>query len=180
MNPNDIPIYPPRANAPAPVVLQPTQADVPGLVEMVNLYARRGDLLPRSEESIRATLGDWVMAKIDAAPDGSGGHIIACGSLLRYTSQLAEVRSLAVADGLQGSGIGRRIVEALMAEARQRHIPTLFALTRAVGFFQKLGFTITDKEYFPQKVWNDCAICPLKEACDETAVVIQLAMNNEQ
>ena len=152
-------------------ISKPTEADLAGLVALVNAYARRGDLLPRTPEAIRASLADWVIGK-------RGDEVVACGSLLLYTAVLAEVRSLAVADSVQGLGVGRQIVENLIAEAHQRQIPTLFALTRAVPFFLRLGFTITDKALFPQKVWNDCAICPLKDACDETAVV--LAMNNEQ
>ena len=61
-------------------------------------------------------------------------------------------------------------------EGRRRGIPTLFALTRAVPFFEKMGFSITEKERFPQKVWNDCNICPLKEMCDETAMVLELVV----
>ncbi len=156
-------------------ILKPQEADLPGLVALVNTYARRGDLLPRSEESIRRTLPNWNIAKVDAGPDGRGGRVVACGSLLFYSSILAEVRSLAVADEVQGMGLGRQIVEALIAEGRTLGVATLFALTRAVPFFERLGFSITDTSFFPQKVWNDCAICPLKDACDETAVVLELA-----
>lgn len=152
---------------PTPYVVKPTPADVPGLTALVNAFARRGDLLPRSEEAIRASLSTWVIGKV-------GDTIIGCGSLLLYTPVLAEVRSLAVAPAAQGTGLGRKIVEALIEEARTQEIPTLFALTRAVPFFLRLGFTITDKEQFPQKVWNDCAICPLKNNCDETAVVLNV------
>ncbi len=159
------------SNEQSVTISKPTAGDVTGLVDLVNTYARRGDLLPRTPEAIQASLADWVIGK-------RGEEVVACGSLLLYTAVLAEVRSLAVADSVQGLGLGRQIVEALIAEARQRQIPTLFALTRAVPFFLRLGFTITDKAYFPQKVWNDCAICPLKDACDETAVV--LTMSNEQ
>ncbi len=47
----------------------------------------------------------------------------------------------------------------------------VFALTRAVPFFEKQGFIITDKDNFPEKVWRDCMICPVRHACDEVAVV---------
>lgn len=154
-----------------PVVVQPTEADLPSLVALVNAYARRGDLLPRSEESIRSTLNDWIIGKV-------GDQVIACGSLLMYSPTLAEVRSLAVADAAQGTGLGRKVVDALLVEAQAREISTVFALTRVVGFFQRMGFVITEKEFFPQKVWNDCSICPLKDNCDETAVVKQLVSSN--
>ncbi|HMP42359.1 MAG TPA: hypothetical protein PKA05_18420, partial [Roseiflexaceae bacterium] len=58
--------------------------------------------------------------------------------------------------------------------ARTRGFPTIFALTRAVGFFTKLGFVVTGNERFPEKVWRDCVLCPLRDRCDETAVVLEL------
>jgi amino-acid N-acetyltransferase len=87
---------------------------------------------------------------------------------------LVEVRSLAVLPVFRSYGLGRKIVLALVERARQRGIPTVFALTRAVAFFERLGFSVTNKERFPEKVWRDCAICPLQHACDETAVVLEI------
>jgi amino-acid N-acetyltransferase len=146
-----------------------TTADVATIALLVNAYARRGDLLPRTPDAIAATVDDWVVARL-------GGRVIACGSLLPYTAALAEVRSLAVAENAQGLGLGRQIVGALIDEGRRRGIPTLFALTRAVPFFQKMGFSVTEKERFPQKVWTDCQACPLMEMCDETAMVLELVI----
>jgi len=137
-------------------------------LRLINDHARRGDLLPRSAISIRETLVDWLVAE---DPDGT---LVACVSLLFYTPVLAEVRSLAVADSVKGKGYGRLLVRALIEQARLRGVPTLFALTRAVGFFEKVGFTVTRKERFPQKVWRDCVICPIQAHCDETAVMLEL------
>lgn len=145
-----------------------TEPDIPAILALVNEHVRRGDLLPRTAESIRTTLPDWLIAK---DPDDD---VVACVSLLYYTPFLAEVRSLAVADKVKGQGYGRTLVRALIERARLRGVPTLFALTRAVGFFQKAGFVITNKERFPEKVWRDCVLCPIRERCDETAVVMHL------
>lgn len=141
--------------------------DVAGIVRLVNEYARRGDLLPRSAENIAASLDNWLVAEV-------GGQIVGCVSLLRYTSGLVEVRSLAVDDEAQGLGIGRQLMDALIEEAERRQIPTLFALTRVVGFFERFGFAVVEKELFPEKVWSDCQFCPVRERCDETAVVRNL------
>lgn len=145
------------------------ESDIPAILRLVSDHARRGDLLPRTALSIRDTLGDWL---VGVHPDGD---LVACVSLFYYTPYLAEVRSLAVSDRVKGQGWGSSIVRALIHEARQRQVPTLFALTRAVDFFQKVGFKITVKERFPQKVFRDCSICPLLENCDETAVVLELS-----
>lgn len=142
--------------------------DVPHILALLNEHVRRGDVLPRTADSIRDTLPDWLVG-VD-----EDGDLVACVSLLFYTAALAEVRSLAVDDKVKGQGWGRTIVKALLTRAKQRGVPTVFALTRAVGFFQKMGFAITQKERFPLKVFRDCLACPLFEACDETAVVLHL------
>lgn len=54
----------------------PTPDDIPGIMALVNEHVRRGDLLPRTAESIRLTLDDWL---IGADEDGD---IVACVSLL--------------------------------------------------------------------------------------------------
>ena len=150
------------------MIIRPAVAgDVAGIHSLVTEYAGRGDLLPRTAESIVETLPDWLVAEQD-------GLVMACVALLPYNASLAEVRSLAVNGAVHGQGWGAAIVAAAIAEAQRRGIPMLFALTRAVPFFVRAGFAITDKVFFPEKVWRDCNICPVREACDETAVVLHL------
>lgn len=148
-------------------VRQARPEDAKGILALVNYHARRGQLLPRSLQSIETTIDDWIIAEAE-------GDILGCVSLLRYTSGLVEVRSLAVDEGAQGLGIGAHLMRALLLEAEKREIPRLFALTRVVGFFQRFGFHVSDRAYFPEKVWHDCQQCPLRENCDEVAVVLDL------
>lgn len=142
--------------------------DVPALADLVARHVASGDVLPRSAESIRASLGDWVVGQDEA------GRVVACGSLWTYAPLLAEVRSLVVEPGLRSAGWGRRVLAALVLEARRRGIATLFTLTRAVAFFEKQGFTITDKSVFPEKIFKDCQACPLIDDCDETALWLDI------
>ena len=155
-------------------------ADVAGIAKLVNDQARRGNLLPRSPQSIVATIDDWLVAADSDGTDAWGDEILGCVSLLSYPSGLVEVRSLAVQDNVQGLGIGRRLMEALIAEGQKRRIRTLFALTRVVGFFEQFGFAVTDRHRFPEKVWHDCWQCPLRERCDETAVILELDSERTQ
>jgi amino-acid N-acetyltransferase len=159
-------------------IRQATLADARGIAALVNLGEREGQLLPRSLESIRADIANWIVAEDNSAPSTlrqNSGHaslrIVGVGSLVETNHSLVEVRSLAVAPEYRKFGIGGRIVSALVDEARARGRTTVFALTRAVLFFEKLGFRITDKENFPEKVWRDCLICPVQFACDEVAMV---------
>lgn len=138
--------------------------DAPAIAGLVNQGEREGQLLPRSLDSIRADIDDWIVAEED-------GIVVGGGSLLEMGPTLYEIRSLVVAPEFRGKRIGAKIVEGLVEQARARGIPMLFALTRAVPFFEKLGFSVTVKEDFPEKVWRDCIVCPVRQACDEVAVL---------
>ena len=141
-----------------------TLVDAQVIADLVNLGEREGQLLPRTIESIETSIDDWMIAE-------DHGRIIGVGSLLEMGPTLSEVRSLAVAPEYRKHGIGAQIVNALIDLARERSIPNVFALTRAVIFFERLGFIISDKENFPEKVWRDCNICRVQFMCDEVAVV---------
>src|SRR5512141_2819017 len=106
--------------------------DAEAIAALVNLGEREGQLLPRSLEGILLTIDNWIVAE-------DGGRIVGCGSLTEMGPTLSEVRSLAVAPEYRKHGVGAQIVRALLDEARARDIPTVFALTRAVPFFEKLG-----------------------------------------
>lgn len=151
----------------APIVRPATEADVAAIVGVVNENARLGHLLPRSAENIRASLPNWLLAEVD-------GRVVGIGSLLTMSPTLVEVRSLAVLPSYRRYGVGALIVRGLVEQAQARGIPTVFALTRAVSFFERLGFSVSDRARFPEKVWKDCVVCPLQHACDETAVVLEL------
>jgi N-acetylglutamate synthase-like GNAT family acetyltransferase len=144
-----------------------TRRDADGIARLVGRFAARGEVLPRSQAEIEATLADWIVAT-------EQGQVIGCGSLLRYTDHLSEVRSLVVDGRHQARGLGTAIVEGLIGRARTLEIGTLFTLTRATGLFERIGFLETKRDFFPEKVWRDCALCPIQENCDEVAMVLSL------
>jgi amino-acid N-acetyltransferase len=138
--------------------------DVNALYELIQEYAAKGIMLPRSLEALTRNIHNFIVAQ-------DGDKFVGCGSLLRLGSDLVEIRSLGIADGYKGQGIGSRLVDALLDEARALNIPKVMALTYEVPFFQKNGFHIVDKEIFPEKVWTDCIHCPKQHCCDEIAML---------
>lgn len=138
--------------------------DVDALFELIQGYAAKGIMLPRSREALMRSIDTFVVAQ-------DGERLIGCGSLCRLGSDLVEIRSLGIVDGYKGQGIGSRLVDALMEEAKALGIPKVMALTYESAFFQKNGFKIVDKEIFPEKVWTDCVNCPKQLCCDEIAVL---------
>ena len=139
--------------------------DVEPLLALINGYAARGLLLARSEESLRARLEDFTVAVDD------DGQVIGCGALTVLGPGLGEVRSLAVREDQAGRGIGHAIVEHLVQEAGRRGFDEVLALTRRPSFFEALGFSVTRRERFLDKLMVDCKACPMNLCCDETAMV---------
>ena len=110
----------------------------------------------------------------DFAVFEEGGEVVGCVALSIIWADLTEVRSLAVDDDYRGRGIGRRLVEWCVDEARRLQIRRLMSLTYEQGFFEKLGFEVVDKDTLPLKVWSDCVRCPKRDGCDEIAMVLTL------
>lgn len=148
-------------------VREADKKDIPGIHQLLHIYAEKQIILPRSEEDIEQYLSNFVVAQLD-------DELCGCCAVRDFENDLLEVRSLVVKPGLAGKGIGRAMVEAIIAGLKVKRANfCLFALTYQEKFFQKLGFHLVVKEMFPQKIWSDCANCPKKDNCDELAVVFQ-------
>ncbi|MEN6615041.1 MAG: N-acetyltransferase [Syntrophorhabdus sp.] len=141
--------------------------DVRKIHQLINQSAARGEMLPRSLGELYDNLRDYFVYMDN---DNVGGT----GALHICWENLAEVRSLCVADFARKKGVGRALVETCVEEAKLYDIRKLFLLTYQVDFFQKCGFAITDKKVFPQKIWSDCIKCAKFPECDETAMIREI------
>ena len=151
-----------------PVMVRKARAaDVEAMVALINTYAREDRMLERTPEFLYENLRDFSVAEIDGAFAG-------CCALHVLTPELAEIRSLAVPPAYEGSGIGRRLVEACVAEARELGLRRVFALTLVPAFFERCGFTVTSLAHLPEKSAAECPICPKRFACDEVTLVLHL------
>ena len=157
-----------------PIIIQPaTVADVLPITAMVNQFAAENIMLPRTEESVRQTVNDGLVAvDPDAAPDDP--PLLAFGALVPLTDTLVELRSLAVHPSQQGQGLGGHVVNHLVQLARQRGYHQICALTLRENFFVRLGFELVDRWSISPKVWQACIYCPKFHHCDEVAVMMNL------
>jgi len=80
------------------------------------------------------------------AVDDESGRVIGCGALHVIWEDLGEIRTLAVAEGYLGAGIGHALLTALEDDARELGIRRLFCLTFEVEFFQRHGFDHTGEQ----------------------------------
>lgn len=155
--------------AAADTIARASIADAAAICDLVNAFAAKGEMLPRTMSEVYQNLRDFYVVR-DAA-----GTVVACGALHILWEDLAEIKSLAVREDQQGRGLGARIVQACMEEARELGLTTVFALTYRPGFFEKAGFTQADVMTLPRKVWGECYRCPKFPGCNEIAMVRPVA-----
>ncbi|MBW3554162.1 MAG: GNAT family N-acetyltransferase [Gemmatimonadetes bacterium] len=168
--PNPVPSIESTGTLPIRVAVPADMAEVGWLI---NGFARRGLMLPKTPEQLNRSFREFLVAR------GEGGRLLGCVALRVFTPGLAEVSALAVAPEAHGRGLGRRLVETLIDEARSLGLATLFALTLEEGFFHRLGFRTVARELFPEKIAADCAGCDRRTHCREIAVAreIHAALN---
>ena len=141
-------------------------SDVPQIHKLVNFFASREEMLPRSLAEIYENIRDFFVVRQE-------NRVVACVALHVSWADLAEIRSMAVAEEVQGQGFGAQLVEACLDEAGKIGIETVFCLTYRPTFFEKFGFGQVDKMELPRKVWSECFHCPKFPDCDEVALVYQ-------
>jgi len=141
--------------------------DVVQMHQLINYFADKGEMLPRPLSELYENIRDYFVVR-------QGERVIACASLHVSWSDLAEIKSLAVAEDNQEQGVGAQLVEACLKEARGLGIPTVFCLTYKPAFFEKFGFYQLDKMELPRKVWTECYHCPKFPNCDEVALLCNL------
>jgi amino-acid N-acetyltransferase len=138
--------------------------DIAPILDLINGYAAKGIMLPRTELELSEHIRDFSVVLSD-------GRLLGCGALHFYTPTTAEIRSLAVAESAKTKGVGRRVVEALVDEALDYDLDGVFAFTYVPEFFRKVGFREVERGALPLKAWKDCLRCPKFQCCDEIPVV---------
>ena len=142
-------------------------ADGRAIHQLLIKYAGQGLMLSRSLPDIYETIRDVYVYEED-------GRVLGTVWLHICWEDLAEVRSLAVAEEVGGHGVGRQLVEACLSEARELGMKRVFCLTYKPDFFGKIGFAEIEKSQLPQKIWGDCVKCVKFPECDEIAMQVNL------
>ena len=141
--------------------------DVKDIQKLLTSYANRGQMLSRSLSELYEALRDFYIFEED-------GRVMGTSALHIVWEDLAEVRSVAVAEDAGRRGIGSQVVGACVDEARSLGLKRLFCLTYKPDFFAKFGFVVVDKSQLPHKVWGDCIKCVKFPDCDEIAMILDL------
>jgi len=154
------------------VIRQARMEDVRRIYTLLQFFAGKNLLLGRSLSSLYDHLRDF---KVAFSPKVEPGELLGVCSLHICWENLAEIRSLAVAENFQGQGLGRSLVRSCLNDAQGFGISRVFTLTYQPEFFKKMGFQPIDKSKLPHKVWSDCINCPMFPDCNEESLIWESA-----
>ena len=123
------------------------------------LVALNKDLLvPRSLGNIVESIDRFVIAEAE-------GEMVGCASYQIHPeignaeAATVEIVSVAVKSMFRKRGVGRLLVEAVIANVTRFRPREVLVLTFAPGFFAKLGFVETPKTEVMHKLYTGCINC---------------------
>jgi amino-acid N-acetyltransferase len=149
------------------MIRKAVMADAKNIQNLVNTYAKGGEMLPLSINEVYEKVLEFVVWE-------DNGTIVGCCAIHPTWDDLAEIRSVAVHPDVKKNGIGKALVERSIETAANLGITKVFLLTYVPEFFRKLGFSEVEKEMLPKKIWSDCLKCAKFPDCDEIAMMKQL------
>jgi len=151
------------------MIRKATIKDIKAIHALLHQYGREGQLLPRPLSVLYDHVRDFTVYV-----DNKDGGVLGCCALQFCWDDLAEIRSLAVHPEHVGKGIGSKLVEHALSDAKSFGIQKVFALTYRPSFFNRFGFQQIDRSELPIKIWADCISCIKFPDCDEIAMMKQI------
>ena len=108
-------------------------SDIKGIRKIIDSYAPQGRLLTKETVTLYESVQEFIVAV-------SGDEVIGCGALHVLWEDLAEVRTVAVAESIRGQGVGHQILDKIISRAAEIGIRRIFCLTFETKFFGAHGF----------------------------------------
>lgn len=149
------------------MIRKATVEDVKKIQKLVNFYAKRDKMLPRSLNELYENIRNFFVY-------AEGKNIYGCCALDVDWEDLAEIKSLAVAKSRNNKGIGAKLLQECLKDAKKLKITKVFALTYVPDFFEKFGFAVIDKKELPHKIWSECIKCMYFPNCKEIAMMKEI------
>tara|TARA_R110000737_G_scaffold47011_2_gene66836 strand:+ start:11810 stop:13771 length:1962 start_codon:yes stop_codon:yes gene_type:complete len=138
-------------------------SDIDSISTLVDYWADRGEILPRSRDNIIHDVQNFVVAEVS-------GVVVGCASLYIYQTGLAEIRSVVIDKSVHRQGQGQALVQYLLEFAHQIQLQKIIVLTYIPNYFQQLGFNLIDKNSLANNIIEDSEQSPHKDPEDEVAM----------
>jgi amino-acid N-acetyltransferase len=137
----------------------------PGDTEALEQLLRAAEL-PVSDITPELRAG-FLVARADDVVIGAAG--------LEQYADVALLRSVVVASSLRGTGLGKRLVDAMEAKAQQAGLHALYLLTEtASDFFARLGYRQVERAAAPSAIR---ATRQFSELCPVSSVFMMKKLN---
>ena len=121
-------------------------SDVWAIRDLVAPLAERRVLVSKDTVAYFEGLQEFRIAEID-------GVVVGCGALHVMWEDVAEIRTLAVADAHLGKGVGGTLLRTLTTDAVELGVQRLFCLTFETDFFTRHGFVEIDGQAVDPEVY---------------------------
>ena len=135
-------------------VRQARTGDIRGIKALVEPLVQRRILLGKELVVFYEAVQEFRVA------EDASGTLVGCGALHVMWEDLAEVRTLAAADGWRSRGVGHALLQRLEDDARDLGLSRLFCLTFEVPFFTKHGFIDMGEETVDPDVYTELVRSP--------------------
>ena len=112
-------------------------SDIKGIRQLIDSYAPQGRLLSKETVTLYESVQEFTVAV-------EGDKVVGCGALHVLWEDLAEVRTVAVAENLRGKGVGHQILDSIIARAQAIGVKRIFCLTFETKFFGRHGFEVIE------------------------------------
>ncbi|MFM7499440.1 MAG: amino-acid N-acetyltransferase [Actinomycetota bacterium] len=116
-----------------PIIRPAKTSDIKRIREMIDEYALQRRLLSKETVTLYEDVQEFTVAELNV-------EVVGCGALHILWEDLAEVRTMAVQEGLRKQGIGHMILDRIITRAIEIGVKRLFCLTFETDFFAKHGF----------------------------------------
>ena len=122
--------------------------DVNGIRSLVKPYADQRVLISKDAVAYYEALQEFRVAETQ-------GRLVGCGALHVMWEDVAEIRTLATDPTLVGRGVGGRILERLLDDARALGVSRVFCLTFETAFFGRHGFVPIEGQAVSPEVYAE-------------------------
>lgn len=92
-----------------------------------------GKVLKRSMREIKKVVNNFFVFELN-------GKVIGCCSLEIYNQKLAEIRSLVVTSEYRNNGVGSKLIQKCLYEAKKKGIYQVLSVTDQCDLFERFGF----------------------------------------
>lgn len=124
--------------------------DIAEVLGVMNPLAEKRILVLRTRDELSSLYEDYIVYDID-------GTIHGCAALHRYSEGVAEIAGLAVDQSFKHLGIGKKLVNYLIEQARSKGFMYIFVFTtQSEDWFLQFGFQPgTEKDLPAEREYNE-------------------------